>query len=213
MEASRSSQIKFSDIIFFLLFFAAKQDDICTCEAEIYKRGQKMKKISIFLAIVFAITTAAASATALYNKEDLSKILITENDIPSGFVIGKIPEPAQKVLKENPWYFDNQAIKKLTERIYPDGDYRKVTDVHMTIIAEEKKPYNDNIVCYVILYKDIQSAKDELKKLKQYVSFNNDRALLITKDNMAVFLHVDDVSDFHHIQDMALNMESKLKSL
>ena len=172
-----------------------------------------MKKTVLFSTIFLTLVLVSAYAKALYNQEDFAKIAITANDIPEGFVIGKIPRVAQEVLKDNPWTFDSQAIKKLTERIYPDGDYRKVANVHMTILADEKKPYNDNIVCYVILYKDMKAAKDELKKLNNYVSFNTDRAVVISRDNMVIFLHSDDVADFHHVQDMAASIGSKLKSL
>ena len=30
---------------------------------------------------------------------------------------------------------DNKAIKRLTKEIYPGGDYRKVSNIHVTIFA------------------------------------------------------------------------------
>jgi hypothetical protein len=59
---------------------------------------------------------------------------------------------------------DRPAIKKLTARIYPGGDYNRIRGMHMTIMSRKKNPYGDDIVCYIILYKDASSAKEELKK-------------------------------------------------
>jgi hypothetical protein len=171
-----------------------------------------MKK-TLFLSIFLAALCLAVSASAGYNKNDISKIAIDEKDIPDGFVIGKLPNGAKKVLKENPSYFDSEAIKKLTERIYPDGDYKKVSALHMTILAEEKRPYRDNIVCCIIVYKDGISAKEEITKLKNYAGFNSDRSLLIQKDNLAVFIYSNDVNDFHYVQDMAEGIRAKIKDM
>ena len=71
----------------------------------------------------------------------IDKIKITNNDIPEGFVFGKVPKFARKVLKNNPWMLDKSAVRKLTNRIYPGGNYATISKIHMTIIAKEKKPY------------------------------------------------------------------------
>ena len=171
-----------------------------------------MKK-TLFWSIFLTIVCAGISVSANYNKDDISKITITEKDIPSGFVIGKLPEKIKDVIKENPWYFDSEAIKRLTGHIYPDGDYKKIAAMHMTIIADEKKPYRDNMVCWIILYKDSQSAKIELSKLNRYTGFNSDRCILIQKNNMAVFMYARDVNDFHYVQDVAQEIQAKIKAM
>lgn len=167
-----------------------------------------MKKLIISVAAIFAL---AGTLFAAYTPDKFDEIAITGDDVPEGFVIGLIPEPAQKVLKSNPWHFDKTAIQKLTDKIYPDGDYRKVSGIHMTIIAEAKKPYNDNIVCYMILFKDTKSAKTEFTKLSNYVGFNSDRAILFTKDNLAVFIHADDTADFDRIHTLSEIIQSRIK--
>lgn len=171
-----------------------------------------MKKSLLFIICIIAAFTSI-SAKSLYKSNDIAKVAITEQDIPSGFIMGKIPEGVKHVLKDNPWNLDGDAIKRLSDKIYPNGDYRKVAGIHMTIIADEKKPFNDNMVCYIIVYKGMDGAKEEISKLNRYVGFNSDRALLLQKDNIAVFLHADDVKDFHYIQDLAAGIQVKLKDL
>jgi len=171
-----------------------------------------MKK-TLFWSIFFAIVCIGIPMNANYSKDDISKITITEKEIPPGFVIGKLPQKVKDVLKDNPWYFDSEAIKKLTGHIYPDGDYKKVAAMHMTILADEKRPYRDNLVCWIILYKDSKGAKEEMAKLKRYAGFNSDRSIFIQKDNMAVFMYADDVNEFHYVQDMASEIQAKLKAM
>jgi len=161
-----------------------------------------MKKLITITAICLVTATAIASI-ARYRAEVFSKIKLTSSDIPQGFIIGKIPPAVKKVLKANPWQMDRAAIKRLSRHIYPGGNYNKITGIHMTIMANARHPYGDDIVCYAILYRDEPSALGEIKKLKDFVGYNNDRAILIEKENLAVYLHVDSTSDYHHIQAMA----------
>jgi len=171
-----------------------------------------MKK-TLFWSIFPAIVCVSILASANYSRDDISKLTITEKDIPSGFTIGKVPQKLKDVLKDNPWYFDNEAIKKLTGHIYPDGDYKKVAIMHITILADEKNPYKDNMVCWIILYKDSKSAKEELGKLNRYAGLNNDRCILIQKNNMAVFMYSNDVNDFHYVQDIAAEIQAKIRAM
>ncbi len=161
-----------------------------------------MKKL-ITITVICLVAATAAASIARYRVEVFSKIKLTDNDIPQGFMIGKIPPGVKKVLKANPWQMDRAAIKRLSRHIYPGGNYNKISGIHMTIMANARQPYGDDIVCYAILYRDEPSATEEIKKLKEFVGYNNDRAIVIEKDNLAVYLHVDSTSDYHHIQTMA----------
>ena len=171
-----------------------------------------MKK-TLFLSIFITIICVGISASANYSKDDMLKVMITEKDIPAGFIIGKLPEKAKEVLKDNPWYFDNAAIKRLAGNIYPDGDYKKIAAIHMTILADEKKPYKDNMVCWVILYKDGKTTKEELAKLRRYADFNNDKSILIHKNNMVIFMYSNDADEFHYVQDIAAEIQAKIKTM
>lgn len=169
-----------------------------------------MKKTFIFLVFVLSAALTAVYAADIYKTEDLTGLAITEKDIPEGFVMCRIPSQVKNTLKDNPWMMDDSAVKKLTKHIYPDGNSAAVRNIHMTILAEAKKPWNDNIVCYMILYKNGQYAKDENAKLKKYVDYNSDRAILLTKDNLSIFLHSDDTQDFHYIEDLASVLKSRM---
>ncbi len=169
-----------------------------------------VKKTLFFLIFILSGALTAVSAAGIYKTEDLSALAITEKDIPKGFVICRIPSQLKNTLKDNPWMMDDSAVKKLTKHIYPEGNSAAVRNIHMTILAEEKKPWNDNIVCYMILFKNGQYAKDENAKLKKYADFNSDRAILLTKDNLSIFLHADDTQDFHYIEDLASVLKNRM---
>ncbi|MCL2025479.1 MAG: hypothetical protein FWG92_01585 [Leptospirales bacterium] len=171
-----------------------------------------MKK-TLFLSIFLTITCISISASANYSKNDISKVIITEKDIPAGFIIGKLPEKAKEVLKDNPWYFDNAAIKRLTGNIYPDGNHKKIAAIHMTILANEKTPYQDNMVCWVILYKDAKTTKEELAKLRRYTDLNSDKSILIHKNNMVIFMYSNNADEFHYVQDIAAKIQAKIKTM
>ena len=126
---------------------------------------------------------------------------------------GLIPEFAKKLLKSNPWYMDNTAIKKLSDKIYPGGNYTRITSIHVTIIAKNETPHGDDIVCYIIQYKDMGSAKEEIRKIAEYIGYNRDRAILNVKDNIVVFLHVDDTNNFHYIQEMDRKIKDRMNNL
>ena len=80
----------------------------------------------------------------------------------------------------------------------------------MTIMANNKNPYGDDIVCYMILYKDNADASNEIKKIAEFTGYNSDRAILITNGNMVIFLHVDDVENFHYIRDMKEKLMARI---
>jgi hypothetical protein len=160
--------------------------------------------------LIFALPINGISE---YDVDIINKIRLSDSDIPEGYMYGKIPTFARDVLKGNPWMMDDNAIKRLTKRIYPEGNYNRVLKIHITILAGKETPYGDDIVCYIILYKDSHAARDELKKISRFVEFNKDRAILVKKMNLVVFFHVDDTKDFHHIRKIANRLEDTLKSL
>ncbi|MDY6933218.1 MAG: hypothetical protein SVZ03_03230 [Spirochaetota bacterium] len=171
-----------------------------------------MKKIAICFVVSLLFITLSPIMANLGN-DIIDKIKPTESDIPNGFMYGIIPDYARKILKENPWAMDKNAIKKLTDKIYPQGDYKKISKIHMTIMAKKETPHGDDIVCYIIQFRDRASAKVEIEKLAEFVEFNKDRSIVVTKENMVVYLHVDDVENFHIIRKMSKKIEKNLTGL
>ncbi len=162
--------------------------------------------LMIFSAVLFIFPLAGAE----YRGEIFEKLRFSPDDIPQGFIYGTIPPFAKKVLKDNPWKMDKSAIKTLASKIYPGGDSNKIADIYVTILARSEHPYGDDMVCYIIIYHDIKSAADEIRKLSDFVKYNNDRAIVISRENMAVFLHVDDVNDFSLLGRMAVKIEDRI---
>lgn len=169
--------------------------------------------VRIVLSVFTAVFLMSGSIKAEFKTDTIEKIKPAQNELPENFVFGTIPRFAKKVLKNNPWTLDDAAMKKMISRIYPGGDYQSVSKVHMTIFANKKNPYKDDFVCYIILYKNKNTAKKELEKLTSYNGYNSDRTILISKENMAVFLLADDIANYRYIQEMANSMQEKIKSL
>jgi hypothetical protein len=171
-----------------------------------------MKK-TILLSI-FSLT-AIVIASLQVSGRDLSFAHLKPgvNDLPPGYVIGKIPGFAKKVIKGNPWDMDAGAIRKMSPRIYPGASIHAIKSIHMTIMAKKRTPYGDDLVCYILEFRDSTSAKAEIAKLKRYTGYNRDRTLLITRGNSALFLHVDDVDDLPVLKDFAARINRKMKSL
>jgi hypothetical protein len=171
-----------------------------------------MKRFFVCIIVILSIIGGISISGAPYNTQFIEKVKMDAAEIPEGYAYGKIPDFARNVLKDNPWFLDREAIKKLADRIYPGGDYNKISIIHMTILASNKNPYGDDIVCYIIVY-DRSAAKDEMEKLSTYIKYNSDRAIALCRDNLAVVFFVDEVNDFHFIQEMAKNMDARLNSL
>ena len=171
------------------------------------------KTISLLILVFVTICILPASSSLSYDINVINRLKPAESEIPEGFIYGKIPGFAQKVLKENPWQLDPAAIRKLADRIYPDGDANAIQNIHMTIITSQEKPYSDDIVCYIILFKNGKTAKTEMDKLSTFSGYNSDRTILLSRDNLAVFLLVDDTDNFHHIRSMADGIQTRLNEL
>ncbi len=173
-----------------------------------------MKRKPFLIVTLLTIATVfIGSNTAMYSSSIIEKIKPTSEEIPDGYMFGKVPDFAQSLLKNNPWSLDEAAIKKLTNRIYPGGEYSKVADLHMTIITKKKNPFGDDIVCYIFIFKNEKSAQEELIKINQHVGYNTDRSIVIEKKNLAVYLCVDSVKDFEHIQAMSEVIKKRLETL
>lgn len=166
--------------------------------------------IALIPILVFALPLNGISD---YGVDIIKQIRLSDSDIPEGYTYGKVPTFARKTLKGNPWMMDDNAIKRLTKRIYPEGNYTKVLKIHVTILADKETPYGDDIVCYIILFKDSHSAKGEIRKITRFIEFNRHRAVMVKRMNLVVFYHVDDTKDFHHIRRFAAKLESALKTL
>ena len=179
-------------------------------KTKIRYRGMIMLKRLVFLAVFIIAIVGYSTGKANFGRDIINNIKLTKADVPEGFVYGTIPDFANKVLKNNPWMMDKNAIKKLSERLYPGGDYKKIANIHVTIIARRDTPYGDDIVCYIIVYKNSLSANVEIKKIYDFAGLNSDRVIVLSKDNVVVFLHVDDVENLHLIQKIALKMKKKL---
>ncbi len=173
-----------------------------------------MKRRSfLIISLITIVSVFIGSTSAMYSSSIIEKIRPTNEEIPAGYMFGQVPEFAQSLLKNNPWNLDQAAIKKLTNRIYPGGEYSRVSDLHMTIITNKKNPYGDDIVCYIFVFNNEKSAQEELIKLNQHVGYNNDRSIVIEKKNLAVYLCVDSVKDFEHIQAISEVIKKRLETL
>jgi len=151
-----------------------------------------MKTITASLAVMLLFLFSAEVPAADFNRDIINTIKIKQEDLPKGFMFGKIPDFAKKVLKNNPWRMDRKAITVLAGKIYPGGDHNSIADIHSSIIARSSSPYGDDIVCYIILYRNSRVSKKEMAKLKSYTDFNNMRALVIERKNLAVFMFSDE---------------------
>ncbi len=166
--------------------------------------------VCILLSLLF-ITESKGSSQLKLNAIDSVKL--TGTDIPEGYMYGKVPAPYQGTLKDNPWLMDRAAIKRLADKIYPGGDHGKIAGIHVSIIASKKTPFGDDIVCYVILYNNMKDAQQEIRKMTEFTGYNNDRALLLTRDNLAIIFFVDDIINFHYIQEMAKTIGERMKNM
>lgn len=173
-----------------------------------------MKKAIFCLSVLLTLVIVTASSGSSQLRPDaIDNIRLTDKDIPDGFIYGTVPPPYKKTLKNNPWTMDRDAIKRLADKIYPGGDYNRIESIHVSIIANRNTPYGDDIVCYVILYRNMKAAQEEMRKITEFTGYNSDRSLLLTRDNLAVVFFVDDIDNFHYIQEMARNVSERIKGL
>ncbi len=173
-----------------------------------------MKKfLGYSILVVLSIVVVFSSVNASNGRDYFTVLKPSKADLPEGFVFGKIPRFAKKTFKNNPWTMDSASVRKLTSRIYPGGDSNAVLRMHMSIMARQKKPYGDDIVCYVIQYKSQYSKNLEHTKILNHVNHNQDRALMIEKDNIIVYMHSDSIQHFGRLQILAEKIKDRLQTL
>ncbi len=156
------------------------------------------------------LTIITYAHTGDLNRSVIDQIKITKEDIPSGFVMGKIPDFAKSTFRDNPCFLDRNGIKKIARHLYPDGSYGTISQIHATIIARNDRPYGDDLVCYIILYNDAKTAEKEVSKLTNYVEANNQRAVVTVKENLAVFIHADDQTNMPAVIQLQRTIEERI---
>ena len=75
---------------------------------------------------------------------------------------GIIPDFAKKILHANPCYMDKTAIKRLTEKIYPGGDYNEVKSIHISKIIDLMPEDKENVNK---IFTDVSLTEDETKQI------------------------------------------------
>jgi hypothetical protein len=171
-----------------------------------------MKKTCIFVTII-ALSICGYAFTRDFTSGDIERIRITASDVPSGFMMAQIPSFARDVFRDNPCFLDAKSIKRIAKHLYPNGDYNAISSIHSTIMAKQEKPFGDDIVCYIIMYRNEKAAQKEIKKLTEYVEFNNQRAVVTAKNNLAVFIHSDDTANMSAVMQLKRMMEERISGL
>jgi hypothetical protein len=173
-----------------------------------------MKYFICLITLIFAISFAYSFAED-FKRDTIDLIKINAKDLPQGYVYGTLPDYAKKglLIKDNPSYMDKSAIKKCVQYMYPNGDYSQVKEVHSSIITKKETPYGDDIVCYIIVYHNTNKSKKEMKKLADYSEVNKDRVILLSKNNLIVFMHVDSINNYPLLKDLAKKIEERMKGI
>lgn len=170
-----------------------------------------MKPLYAAIIPVLALSIISFAHTGDFNRSIIEQIRLTEQDIPTGFVMGKIPGFARQVFRDNPGYLDQGGIKRIAKHLYPNGSPAGISAIYHTIMAKSATPFGDDIVCYIIVYANAKEAQKELKKLTDYVEFNNQRAAVTTKENLAVFIHSDDKVNMPAVMQLKRTIEERLE--
>jgi hypothetical protein len=174
-----------------------------------------MNRKAMFVTIIVLAAAIGVHAVPAekYSAASIQKIRITDTDLPDGFTYGQIPDFAKKTLLANPWEMDRNAINKLTKNLYPDGDAGAVKNMHVSIMTKKEHPFGYDLVCYIIIYKDMSAAKKEIEKISNYNRFNSDRTILLTHENLAVFLITQDINNYKYIDEIKAKIEERINSL
>lgn len=172
-----------------------------------------MKKLCFIVLVSLTVMAGSLFSADLQNEEVVEKLRIQENEIPDGFTYGKVPSHAREIFADNPWMLNTNSVQNLAGRIYPGGDFNSMEAVHVTIIADSDDPERDDIVCYILVYKNNKMAENEIEKLKDFAGYYQDRAIVLTHKNIAVYMHVSRKQNFHHMEMLSKTINEKIKSL
>jgi hypothetical protein len=82
--------------------------------------------------------------------------------------------------------------------------------MYVAIMSESSRPFGDDIVCYVLMFKDQTSASSEIKKIQEFYQYNKDRIVLIIKGQIAIMLFADDINNYKYIAELGNKLSSKL---
>lgn len=171
-----------------------------------------MKTIRVCV-IIACIVSMGISAGALKGQTDeglFSSLAISHHDVPQGFVFGEIPRFAQKVFPKNPCVVNGEGIRFLSDKVYPEGSAGNIKSIYAAIMAEESRPYGDDLVCYVIMFKDNRSADAEIKKIQDFFQYNKDRIVFFHKDTVAVLLFADNINNYKYIAELGEKLRARL---
>ncbi len=172
-----------------------------------------MRVHNVALVIYVSVVMALGMAMGMVYSDDNSlflKLAIAPEDVPQGFIFGKVPNFAKKVFNGNPCIVNSDGIRFLASKLYPDGNAANIKSMYIAIMATESRPYGDDLVYYLLLFKDSKVASVEIKKLQDYYQFNKDRIVLITKDNIALLLFADNVDNYKYIAELGHKLKGRL---
>jgi len=165
--------------------------------------------IVIYLSVIMALGIAMGM---VYSDDNslFSSLAIAPEDVPQGFVFGKIPNFAKKVFTGNPCVVNPDGIRFLASKLYPDGNAANIKSMYVAIMASEARPYGDDLVYYLLVFRDTKAAAVEIKKLQDYYQYNKDRLVLITKDTIALLLFADDIENYKYIEALSHKLQERL---
>ena len=168
-------------------------------------------KISLNI-FVFMVLAFGFGRGMLYSDDNtlFSKLTISAEDIPQGFVFGKVPNFAKNVFPNNPCIVNSEGIRFLVPKLYPEGNATNIKSMYVAIMTTEDRPYGDDLVYYLLIFKDSKSATAEIKKLNEYYQWNKDRIVLISKDTIALLLFTDDIANYKYIEQLAQKLQVRL---
>ncbi len=190
----------------FLIF----SDNIVTL---ICTKGNTMRTKNVSLVIYVSVIMTLGIALGMVYSDDNSlftRLAIAPEDVPQGFVFGKIPNFAKKIFSSNPCIVNQEGIRFLASKLYPDGNAANIKGMYVAIMATEAKPYGDDLMYYVLIFKDSKAASVEIKKLEEFYQYNKDRLLLITKDTIALLLFADDVDNYKYVAALGEKLQARL---
>ena len=53
----------------------------------------------------------------------------------------------------------------------------------------------------------------EIDKLKKFVGYNNDRGIVLSRDNLAVYLLIDNINEYRHMENISRSIQKRIDAL